>query len=129
VPASESKTRPQGQGAKAAGPKKERGKVAAAARAETAEPQPKTITFRDLELTVAAELPKTLLWDMAAAQQSDVFFFQLVQSVISPEQLPEVRQLLAESDDDPNDFAGELLQAVLVEHGMALGESSASQDS
>lgn len=123
-----SKATPQGgaKGRTAA----EKKKAAAAARAEAADqPQPKTAEFRGLTIALPTDLPKTFMWDMAAANDDVFAYFQLVQSLLQPEQVGEVRSALANADDTAGDFIMELLDAIFAEYGMAAGESAASQGS
>lgn len=88
----------------------------------------KVADFRGLKL-VLNELPKTFLWDLAASGTDVRGLYQLAQSLLRPEQLGEVRGLLAEYDGAAEDFMDELLDAVFAEYGLGVGESEASQDS
>jgi hypothetical protein len=106
---------------------------AAKAKAAVAEVTPdaveqKVAQFRGITL-VLNELPKTFLWDLAASDNNVLAYFQLVQSLLRPEQLGEVRQALMESDDDADTFIGELVEVVFSAYGLGLGESAASSDS
>jgi hypothetical protein len=105
---------------------------AAKAKAAVAEVTPdaveqKVVEFHGITLELLDELPKTFLWDLAEADMRGLY--RLAQSLIRPEQLAEVRALLAEYDGAPDEFLNELLDAVFAQYGLGVGESAASSDS
>lgn len=104
-------------------------KKIAQAEAEVAPTDGRTVEVEGLTLVLAAEPPQTLLWDIAAAQNNILAYFQLAQSLIAPEQQAEVRAALAEYDGAPGDFIVSLVDAIFGAYGLGLGESSASQES
>jgi hypothetical protein len=110
----------------AAGAAPSRARVAAA---EADEPQPKTVEFRGLTLTLGEALPNTFIWDAAEANGNELAYYQLVQSLVPPEQRLVVRSVLAESGEDSDAFMSDLADVVLGAYGIGLGESSASQES
>lgn len=102
---------------------------AAAARAEL-DPKQKTVNFRGVEITLPPELPKTFVWDLAAASsEGDLGYYRLAQSLIPAEHLQEVRALLADSDDSEEDFMMDLLNTMLEPYGLGSGKQSASPES
>lgn len=102
---------------------------AKAAVEEVVDPQPKVAEFQGLTLDLDAELPNTFMWDAAEAADNDMAFYQLVQSLLKPEQRPVVRELLAGAEEGPLAFMQGLCDAILSAYGLGLGESSASQES
>lgn len=107
---------------------KPKGQAAKAARAEKA-PEPKTVEFRGMTLELPVELPKTFMWDLAASDDDVFAYYKIVQSLLKPEQIGAVRSALAASDDSEAEFVIALLDTVLGEYGMTVGESEASQGS
>lgn len=104
-------------------------KKVAAAEAELDPPEVRTVEFEGITLTLAQDPPPTLLWDIAAAQNNILAYFQLAQSLIAPEQLADVRAKLGEYGGAPGDYVVGLVDAIFGAYGLGLGESSASQES
>lgn len=105
---------------------KSRAKAEAAVAEVEDKAEQKTVEFCGLTLELPTALPKTLLWDIAAAQDNIVAYFQLAQSLLKDEQLPAVREALIDSDLSSDDFTVELLETILDAYGLGMGESAAS---
>jgi hypothetical protein len=104
----------------------------AAARAE-AKPKPKKFTWRGLRLTLPAELPLELMFDIAeleAVDENPMPIFRLLRTMLGPEQFTDVRNKFADigtkNGDDP---LGGLVEGILSKYGVTLGESKASSES
>lgn len=115
---------------KAAAPKKG---AAAAARdeakeeAEKVEDEPTTIEVRGLTLTLPDKLPATFAFDVAEMQEAATVFavIRLLTTFLGGEQVVAMRSMIARgevSDDDLEDFLTEVLEAILAEFGLSLGE-------
>lgn len=95
----------------------------------------RTVAWRTITLTLPATLPGTLMFDLAEVEQSPNAFGPLIatiESMVGPEQLRQVRDLIAAEQigmDQVGDVLKDLVQTVFGAYGMTEGESSASQDS
>lgn len=102
-----------------------KGAASAAAAEVAAEPQAKTVTFRDVSLELPDELPATILFDITeleSAGSSPMPLFRLLRSLLGPEQFQRVRAQL-QADDDVMGAVEGLIGDVFAEYGMGLGDS------
>jgi hypothetical protein len=106
---------------------------AAAARAETSEPESRTIDFRGLELTLPATMPGAVLFDVGLVDEKDIVgMMRLLDSLIGREQYLQVRAKVAEDGLDVETVAeplGELINDAFGAYGMKPGEAQASSGS
>lgn len=111
---------------------------AAAAKAEQ-KPKEKSFEWRGLTLVMPAEEPGELLFDFADFEEQQRNeeqrigpMFALVKSLVGGEQFQQIRgKVRADklSMTDTGDEIAALLNSLLEQYGMGLGESEASQDS
>lgn len=104
----------------------------AAARAET-KPKAKQFKWRGLTLKLPAELPLEMMFDIAeleASDQNPMPIFRLLRSMLGPEQFTDCRNRIAEvSDKNGKDPLAGLVEGVLGQYGVTLGNSEASATS
>lgn len=106
----------------------------AAARGE-ANGTPKTVEFRALTITLPAELPGALVFDLAELELGEKSLSPItgiLKSMLGDEQYAQLQQTIRDeriSLNDTIDELGNLIDAILSAHGLAPGESEASPDS
>lgn len=103
--------------------------TAAAAVAEVDGRSP-VIHWRDLELTLPAKVPPTVLFDVVEceADEDALAMFRLLRSLLGGEQFTDVRNAIRE-DDDINTLVVDLFEQIFGEYGSDPGEASASPKS
>lgn len=103
---------------------------AAAAVAE-AKGDEKTVEWQGLTLTMPAEIPAVLLFDIteleATSDGNPMPMFRLLRSLLGGQQFTQARHHVPKGDDGTAVF--HLLSDALGQYGINLGESPASQDS
>jgi hypothetical protein len=106
---------------------------AAAARAETT-PEPRTVEFDGLTLTLATDFPEEIFFDMIESEASQaegnpgneyIVNLRLLRSLVGPDQFTDIRHRFGRNPEKVVD----LVNAVLEQYGLTMGESSASPDS
>lgn len=100
------------------------------AKQETEQEEPQTVTVRGLTLELPAELPNTLLFDIAEMQENaDAFtFIRTLTSFLGREQVALIRAKVARGevpDDEFPDYLADILIACMEPFGISLGESPA----
>jgi hypothetical protein len=102
----------------------------AAARSET-DDGPRTIEFEGITLELPRELPSALLFDLVEVEASAgeineyIVNLRILRSLVGKDQFIEIRHKIG---DDVSKVMG-LMEAVLDQFGLTLGESSASPGS
>lgn len=112
-----------------ASPKKGGAEVAVAE--VSTETDAKTVTFRQLTLTLPEQLPPTMLFhitDLEAAGGNPLPVFRLLREILGAEQFNDVRTELT-GDSQVVSAVDGLLGDIFDQYGIGLGESSASQNS
>lgn len=106
---------------------------AAAARAEK-DPEPRTVEFEGLTLTLAADFPEEIFFDMIESEASQaegnagneyIVNLRLLRSLVGPDQFTDIRHRFGRDAAKVID----IVNAVLEEYGLTMGESAASPDS
>lgn len=113
-------------------------KAAKAAAAE-AKPEAKSFDWRGLKLEVPDEMRGELMfafYDLEEQQRNEEGrvgpMLSLVKSLVGPQQFQEIREKVRTEKltmEQTDEEIGVLLDGLLGQYGMGLGESSASQDS
>jgi hypothetical protein len=98
----------------------------AAARAEKKD-EPKVVHFSDLELTLPAKLPGTILFDLADIEAGRDLrgTMEMVKSLVGADQYQAIRDKVADDGLDPDETVtalGNLIEGILNAHGMGSGE-------
>lgn len=106
--------------------------VAAKSEQDAAQqPESKKIEFEGLELELAPSLPAAMMFDLIETEASEgganayLVHLRLLRSLVGPDQFMTIRHRIGEDVDK----VWELINLVLAEYGMGLGESPASQES
>lgn len=111
------------------------GKPAAQAAAAEKSGEPRSITWRGLNLTLPATLPGTLYFDLAALEDESASLaaqMRLLTGLIGDDQLRQVRDKVAADGigfDEVADAIVELMDDVLGAYGLDQGEADASPGS
>jgi hypothetical protein len=101
----------------------------AAARAEVA--GEKTFEYEGLKLTLPAEFPTEVLFDMVEVESANTFVDQMIvslrilRSIVGQDQFIEIRNVLGRDVTKTLD----LMERVLELYGLTMGESAASPES
>ena len=101
-------------------------KKAAAARSEKKD-EPKTVDFRGLTLHLLADLPGTLLFDLADLESGNDLrgTMEFIKSLVGADQYQAIRNKIAEDAillDDVADVLLKLLENILETSGLGQGE-------
>lgn len=101
---------------------------ATAAMAEV-EPQEKSFKWQGLTLTLPAELPEVVLFDVVEMEASEngIAILRTLRSILGPDQFTQVRNKLGQLG--ANAESEVLFDGIFGQYGLGSGESSASDDS
>lgn len=112
-------------------PARRRKPAAARAEAAPAEDGRKTYTFEGIELSLAAEIPPEILFDVIESEASEgsaneyLVNLRILRTLVGPDQFMTIRHRIGGDADK----VWALMDGVLGEYGLTMGESSASPES
>lgn len=104
---------------------------ATAARDEVKEDGPKTFTHGGLTLTLPREMPNEVLFDMIEAESAEtgvdefLIGLRILRSIVGQDQFTDIRNKVGADVEKTL----ELMNLVLDQYGLTMGESPASPDS